>query len=147
MSKSVLAHTSCYCSNVNVRREDLTFTGLAWICEICKTEIYDTIDDFDIDSACTLMCEGDDMNETITTADGAQVGNGDRVWCFYATPLQWGTIVSEPASDGWVRVSQEDGTQTAYNGDRLAAVEPGRTQDDMLASACERLIRTIDGGM
>lgn len=62
---------------------------------------------------------------TITTEDHATVGIGDRVWCYYATPMQYGTIAAiEEGADPWADVEMEDGNRGYFNGTRLAIVNP-----------------------
>lgn len=60
----------------------------------------------------------------ITTADGATVRKGDRVFNYY--DWQWGTIIEDPDSEGWFYVEHEDGSRKTLNGERIAVSEPRR---------------------
>lgn len=59
----------------------------------------------------------------IQTTDGTFVGRGSRVLCYYATPVQYGTI-TEIDGAGWADVEHDDGTRGYYDGDRLAFKAP-----------------------
>lgn len=63
----------------------------------------------------------------ITTADGALVRKGDRVWNYY--DLVWCTILEDPDPQGWFDTLVEGSTKrTLLNGERIASreIRPGR---------------------
>lgn len=73
------------------------------------------------------------MSTIIRTTDGHDVTVGSVVWCYYATPMQYGTICNieppyrptdEQATDPWADVTLADGNRGYFNGERLAIRDP-----------------------
>jgi hypothetical protein len=59
----------------------------------------------------------------IVTADGRTVRRGDRVFNYY--DRVWGTIMTDPASDGWFtfRAERPGSRDISLNGERISARE------------------------
>ena len=61
----------------------------------------------------------------ITTEDGKEVGEGDRVFNYY--DMKWGTI-SNIGEDLWFTLLHDDGTRSSLDGSRVATYDPRETR-------------------